>query len=151
MSNEDGDIKILVNNLFFIFRTLHRGLESQAIKDGSTLPQRIVMGQLARHGGMSVKELSQKVGLSHSTVSGIVDRLERKGLAKRIQDPRDRRITRVTITDSAKKHLTDVLQQRMFSSIIDALNQATAGERVKILEGLSVLRQLLDKENKATV
>jgi len=44
------------------------------------------MGQLARHGGMSVKELSQKVGLSHSTVSGIVDRLERKGLAARVQD-----------------------------------------------------------------
>lgn len=145
MSNEDGDIKILVDNLFFLFRALHRGLESQAIKDGSTLPQRIVLGQLARHGGMSVKELSQKVGLSHSTISGIVDRLERKGLATRIRDPRDRRITKVTITDSAKNHLTNIQRHRMFSGIVDAFNQATSGEQVKILEGLTTLRQLLDK------
>lgn len=146
MLNEDRDIKILVDHLFFLFRALHRGLESQAIKDGSTLPQRIVMGQLARHGGMSVKELSQKVGLSHSTVSGIVDRLERKGLATRIQDPRDRRITKVTITDSAKNHLENILSRRMFSGIVDAFTRATAGEQMKILEGLGALRALLDKE-----
>ena len=36
--------------------------------------------------GLSVKELSRRMGLSHSTVSGIVDRLERRGLvARRVQ------------------------------------------------------------------
>lgn len=145
MLNEDGDIKTLVDNLFFLFRALHRGLESQAIKDGSTLPQRIVMGQLVRHGDMSVKELSQKVGLSHSTISGIVDRLERKGLVKRSRDQQDRRITKVTITDSAKNHFHNMMTQRMFSGIVEAFNLASAGEQVKILEGLITLRHLLDQ------
>lgn len=144
MLKEAGDMKTLVEHLFFLFRALHRGLESQAAEGGFTLPQRIVMGQLVRHGDLSVKELSHRVGLSHSTISGIVDRLERKGLATRIQDSRDRRITKVKITDLAKKHFKNMVTQRMFSGIVDAFNQATAGEQIKILEGLTALRQLLD-------
>jgi DNA-binding MarR family transcriptional regulator len=145
MLKEDRSNQKLVEHLFFLFRLLHRGAETQAIKGGFTLPQRIVMGQLVRNGDLSVKELSQKVGLSHSTVSGIVDRLERKGLAMRIQDPQDRRITKVTKTDLAKNHFNNMLPQQMFSGFVDAFNQATAGEQVKILDGLTTLRQLLDK------
>jgi DNA-binding MarR family transcriptional regulator len=145
MLKEDRSNQKLVEHLFFLFRSLHRGADAQAIKGGFTLPQRIVMGQLVRNGDLSVKELSQKVGLSHSTVSGIVDRLERKGLAMRIQDPQDRRINKVTITDLAKKHFNNMLPQQMFSGIVDAFNQATAVEQVKILDGLTTLRQLLDK------
>jgi DNA-binding MarR family transcriptional regulator len=144
MLNEDGDIRILVDNLFFLFRSMHRGLESRVTEGGSTIPQRFVMGQLSKHGSMSVKELSQKVGLSHSTVSGIVDRLERKGLATRIQDPRDRRITKVDLTDLARNHLCKIMPQRMFSGIVDLFNNAAPGEQKKILDGLTALRQLLD-------
>jgi hypothetical protein len=39
-------------------------------------PQRSVMQALFHAGGLSLKELSRAVGLAHSTVSGIVDRLE---------------------------------------------------------------------------
>ena len=144
MLNEDGDIKILVDNLFFLFRALHRGLESQVMEYGFTVPQRIVMGHLVRYGDLSVKELSQKVGLSHSTISGIVDRLERKGLVMRSQNPQDRRITKVTTTDLGKNHI-NMLPHQMFSSVVDAFNQATAADQIKIMEGLATLRQLLDK------
>ena len=145
MLKEDQGNQKLVEQLLFLFRALHRGAETQAVKSGFTLPQTIVKGQLVRYGDLSVKELSQKMGLSHSTVSGIVDRLERKGMVMRYQDPQDRRITKVKLTELADNHLNNMLPHRMFSGIVDAFNQATAGEQMKILEGLTILRQLLDK------
>lgn len=144
MTNEDQSQK-LAEMLVFLFRALHRGLEFRAVKDGETVPQRFVMGQLARHGDLSVKELSQKMGLSHSTISGIVDRLERKGLVKRIQDLQDRRITKVTLTDLARSHFHRRLPQQMFSGIVEAFHNASSGEQEKILDGLAALKQLLDQ------
>ncbi|GBF33897.1 transcriptional regulator [Desulfocucumis palustris] len=144
MQNEDENVKILVENLLFIFRALHRGLESLLPEDGLTVPQRFIMGHLIKHGSMSVKELGQKVGLTHSTVSGIVDRLERKGMAIRVQDLQDRRITKVTITDLGRNHLHRIKPRRMFSLVVDSFNNAPAGEQRKILDGLAALRRLLD-------
>lgn len=144
MSNEDR-AQELVDNLVYLFRAVRRGVECHTREHGQTVPQRIVLGQLARHGGLSVKELSEKVELSHSTVSGIVDRLERKGLAKRIQDQQDRRITKVTITDLARHHMNNCMSQQMFSGIVEVFNSAADREQIKILDGLTVLRQLLDK------
>jgi DNA-binding MarR family transcriptional regulator len=145
MLNEDQANQKLVEHLLFLFRQLHRGAESHAIKGGFTVPQRIVMGHLVRYGDLSVKELSQKVGLSHSTISGIVDRLERKGLVMRSQNLQDRRITKVTTTDLGKKHIK-MMPHQMFSGVVDIFDRAMVAEKIKILEGLAALRQLLDKE-----
>ncbi|KJS17813.1 MAG: hypothetical protein VR69_03525 [Peptococcaceae bacterium BRH_c4b] len=145
MLNDNRFIQKLVDNLFVLLKVMRQGAESDATKGGFTIPQKIVMGQLVRHGDLSVKELSQKVGLAHSTVSGIVDRLERKGLAMRIYDPQDRRITKVIITDLAREHFNNRLPHRMFSGIVDAFQKATTEEQIKILDGLTILRQLLDK------
>jgi len=145
MLEEDRASQKLLEHLHFLFSSLRHAAKCRAMEDGFTVPQRIVMGYLLRYGDLSVKELSQQVGLSHSTISGIVDRLERKGLAKRIRDPQDRRINKVSLTDLAKDHIHNMMTQQMFSGVLDAFNRATAGEQMKILEGLKTLRELLDK------
>ena len=43
-----------------------------------TFPQLSVIAVLEKHGEQKVSELSLKIGLSDSTVSGILDRLEQK-------------------------------------------------------------------------
>jgi DNA-binding MarR family transcriptional regulator len=43
-----------------------------------------VMQALAEKNGMSLKELGSAVGMAHSTVSGIVDRLEKRGMLERL-------------------------------------------------------------------
>ena len=44
-----------------------------------TVPQVNALEELTRVDGLSLKALSARMGLSHSTVSGIVDRLGRRG------------------------------------------------------------------------
>jgi DNA-binding MarR family transcriptional regulator len=46
---------------------------------------------LIRLGPMSAGELGEKAGLTTGAITGIVDRLEKAGWAKRVADPNDRR------------------------------------------------------------
>src|SRR5689334_18601946 len=74
-----------------------------------TAPQVVVIRELVTSPGMSLKELSKRVGLAHSTVSGIVDRLERDSLVYRQVDPEDKRITRIYVTQMVLDYTNQTL------------------------------------------
>ncbi len=76
-----------------IRQRLREPLETTFASGGLTGPQRIVMQALVTSDGLSLKQLAARVGLAHSTVSGIVDRLESRGFAVRRPDEKDRRAT----------------------------------------------------------
>lgn len=46
---------------------------------------------LQRSGALSAGELGELTGLAPASVTGLVDRLERKGFARRVRDPQDGR------------------------------------------------------------
>lgn len=52
---------------------------------------------LQRSGPLSAGELVELTGLAPASVSGLVDRLEQKGFARRVKDPKDRRRVHVEI------------------------------------------------------
>ncbi|MGH4012745.1 MAG: MarR family winged helix-turn-helix transcriptional regulator [Pseudonocardiaceae bacterium] len=54
---------------------------------------------------MSMRSLAQRMHCDPSNITGIVDRLEGKGLVERSVDPKDRRITRVAPTRSGHETL----------------------------------------------
>lgn len=60
-------------------------------KYGLTVPQLMVIMQI-RSEPKTIGQISQKVELSYSTVSGIIDRLEREKLVERVRDEKDRRV-----------------------------------------------------------
>lgn len=49
-------------------------------------------------GGLTAGELAAAVGLTSGAVTGVVDRLERAGFARRVPDPTDRRRVEVQVT-----------------------------------------------------
>jgi DNA-binding MarR family transcriptional regulator len=49
------------------------------------------VGLLHQAGGMTVGRLAQMAGLTASSITGVVDRLERAGMVRRESDPQDRR------------------------------------------------------------
>ena len=53
---------------------------------------------IGRHGPMSAGDLAEKTGLTPGAVTGMIDRLERAGLARRDHDAKDRRRVLVTAT-----------------------------------------------------
>src|SRR5262249_26981770 len=88
---------------------IRRPLEAEFARGNLTGPQQSVMHALVNSGGMSLKELSAHLGLAHSTVSGIIDRLQSRGLVKRHTDPADKRHTRITVTSPVRNFLENVM------------------------------------------
>jgi DNA-binding MarR family transcriptional regulator len=59
------------------------------------------MSVLERLGPMSAGEIARHTGLATASVTNLVDRLERKGFVRRVDDPRDRR--RVVVEPVAER------------------------------------------------
>jgi DNA-binding MarR family transcriptional regulator len=49
-------------------------------------------------GGLTAGELAKEAGLTTGAVTGVVDRLERAGYARRVPDPADRRRVKLEVT-----------------------------------------------------
>jgi DNA-binding MarR family transcriptional regulator len=49
-------------------------------------------------GGITAGKLAELAGLTTGAVTGVIDRLEHRGFARRVQDPEDRRRVRVEVT-----------------------------------------------------
>jgi MarR family transcriptional regulator, 2-MHQ and catechol-resistance regulon repressor len=65
---------------------------------GLTPPQFDIIATLGNTPGMTFKELGEKTLITKGTLTGVVDRLEAKGLVTRITQQEDRRSTVVRLT-----------------------------------------------------
>ena len=124
-------------------RTLQQPVEAEFARGGLTGPQRSVIEAVVKMGGLSVKEASRQVGLAHSTVSGIVDRLERQGLVERQKDRKDHRINLIVPSKVVRDYMRDTLPTLIVYHLVEALLRAKPAERRAILEGLRTLRRVL--------
>jgi DNA-binding MarR family transcriptional regulator len=68
-----------------------------------TSPQLFTLRELFMHQPMMLGTLAKAVDLSNSTVSGIVDRLELKGLVQRQRDEVDRRVVWINTTEKCQQ------------------------------------------------
>jgi DNA-binding MarR family transcriptional regulator len=130
-------------HLHAVRRTLQQPVEAELARGGLTGPQRSVMQALVKVGGLSVKETSRQVGLAHSTVSGIVDRLERQGLVERQKDKEDHRVNLIVPSKAVRDYVRDTLPTLVVHPLAGALQRAKPAERRAILEGLRTLRRVL--------
>jgi len=53
---------------------------------------------IENRGGLTAGELAAEAGLTTGAVTGVIDRLERVGYARRVPDPADRRRVKVEVT-----------------------------------------------------
>jgi DNA-binding MarR family transcriptional regulator len=126
-----------------IRRILRKPLEAAEARGGLTAPQTAVMSVIVRHDGISLKDLSREVSLAHSTVSGIVDRLEKRGMIERRADAADGRITRIYPTATVTRWLLQQMPALTRRPLESALSRATPNERATIEKAVARLRQLL--------
>lgn len=111
-------------------------------RSGLTRPQLSVIHSLLSEGPATVTELARRLSLSHSTTSGIVDRLQARDLVSREQDENDRRYTRVRAAAPVEQYKRD-LAEGPYGRLTRALEAATPVERKAVLDGLETLRALL--------
>lgn len=148
---EAGQLESLVEEVGRDLRVaqqlLRRPLESEFARGRLTGPQRLLMQVVVRTGPVSLKALGRTVGLAHSTVSGIVDRLEARGLLRREVDAKDRRVSRIGVTPVVHQFLERKLPELARHPMATALAAGTSRERRDVHRGISTLRRLLERSS----
>lgn len=128
-----------------IRQALRKPLEAEVAKGELTVPQTAVMRIVVHQPGVSLKELSREVSLAHSTVSGIADRLERRGMLERRPDAIDGRISRIYPTARVMEFVRNRMPRLTTGPLENALARATDEERTAIEDALRRLRELLEQ------
>ena len=106
-----------------------------------SIPQFRTLGYLHRHGGASLSEAAQHIGLRPPTMSKMIDVLVGRGLVERDTHVDDRR--RVTLRLSAAgRELWQRARQATHSFLIDKLAELGDEDLFAILRAMECLREL---------
>lgn len=94
--------------------------------------------------GLKVVDLGRRSGLEASTMSGLLDRMERDGLVTRVPDPSDRRVLRITLTDEGKlvKEPVIAVVDQLLSEMFDGIPPE------EIAQTTNLLQRILEKANR---
>ena len=111
-----------------------------------TAPQGMLMLMVSHHNSLKISEISEKMGLSNSTVSGIIDRLESQGYVQRVRSKADRRIVNVTITEKMKTKV-DQHENILDTVMTEALMTISDKELHQVSEGMKLLSEILLRTN----
>jgi DNA-binding MarR family transcriptional regulator len=107
-----------------------------------TPPQYVALRALWECDGRPLKELAEVCLCTPATVTGIVDALEVKGLAKRQANPEDRRSLLVVLTPQGRKlEETAPSLNKMFNGCCDNLNEEDARQLARLLKELNLLME----------
>ncbi|MFK2824557.1 MarR family transcriptional regulator [Bacillus sp. B190/17] len=77
-----------------------------------TPPQFIALQWLFEEGDMTIGELSTKMFLAFSTMTDLIDRMERNELVERVKDTNDRRIVRIHLLQNGASMIEEVIKKR---------------------------------------
>jgi MarR family transcriptional regulator, organic hydroperoxide resistance regulator len=88
----------IVEHLFGLVDRLRVGFETTAADFDLSVAQAKALRHLAQVGPVPMRELACRLRCDASNVTGIIDRLERRGLVERRASPSDRRIKSLVTT-----------------------------------------------------
>jgi len=90
----------IVEHLFALVDRLRFGFEAAVARFELSPPQAKALHYLVHAGPVPMRELASSLGCDASNVTGIVDRLERRGYVERRPDERDRRVRTLVLTST---------------------------------------------------
>ena len=101
-----------------------------------TVPQLVCLRQLYLHGPSTAGHLSRLVFLSQATVTGILDRLESRGLIRRERRRPDRRKVTIALTDKGQEiaELMPWPLQERFAQRLSALPEEEQADIDQVLD-----------------
>jgi DNA-binding MarR family transcriptional regulator len=123
----------------------------QALREfGISGPQLWLLRTLEDHGPLSVGDLADRMYLHISTVSGVVDRLQRRRLAGRQRDDRDRRVVRIRLTRRGRNLLRNAPEPAQ-GKLLYGLERLSRAELRRLRGSITKLVEIMEAQSiKAT-
>ena len=112
---------------------------------GITPGQYGVLNYLWEKGPTTPKEISRYLRLENSTISGVLDRMQRRGLIDRVVDPNNRRSILVVAMPAAQAIKDDVLKT-VDELNLEILQDFTPEEKEVLMKALCRIGRIEDEE-----
>ena len=147
MSKHTGNAMLIMRVMRRAQAAVKSRLVQQVVPHKLTIVQFNALQHLHWYGGesgMTIGELGEHLGLAHSTVSGLVDRLERDGWTIRRKCDKDRRQSQVQLTEQSQ----GLFQERTESATDfwrQTIGQLPPEEQAELIKSLTRLKQVMEK------
>ena len=139
-------IQDCMQNLRRIVRALEDYSQGVEKRFGLTGPQLWALWELGRGGPSALKDLATRMKLDSSTVVGVVDRLEAKGLVQRSPNPQDRR--RISLAPTRKgEEILAAAPHPAQGHLLAGLEGMERGRVENLHQALSTLVSVLEAES----
>lgn len=134
-----SDVDQVLEAIIYLYTESRRITKEAARRADLTGPQLTVVKMLEQIGELSLSELSERIRAQNSTVTGIIDRMEREGLVTRERSKEDRRVVYIRLTAKGKRLAEDIPVEpwEIFRSALETLTASEVRDLVKILGKLA--------------
>ncbi len=135
-------IKAIAASIKRLNRVVGSGAPKMVDSSGHTPSQSSVLRNLLERGPLSSAELSQLVLVTPAAITGIVDRLEKKGLVERLPKGSDRRVTRIALTPagvSQGRSLLDPIEEKLVAGLAHLETEQVADLSRGLLQILALI------------
>ena len=108
-----------------------------------------IMEALLHKGPLPINQIGEKVLLTSGSMTAAVNRIHRKGLVKRIQDPSDGRCIYVHLTKKGRNTIKTAYakQEKKLEKISSVLSQKERNELVRLLKKIGLFAESLKSGN----
>ncbi|MBU1879001.1 MAG: MarR family transcriptional regulator [Chloroflexi bacterium] len=142
MPSTDPFVAALQDWIAIFMRRSMRNVILYSKKSGLSMSQ---LGALfcIHRGPSSVSDLGDDLGITSAAASQMLERLVQQELILRSEDPHDRRVKQIVLTDKGRRILQESLQARQ-SWLDDLTGTLSASEKEQIMAALNIL---IDRAN----
>ena len=129
------DVDQLLETIIYLYTESRRITKELARRAELTGPQLTVVKMLEQIGDLSLSELSERIRAQNSTVTGIIDRMERENLVTRERSKEDRRVVFIRLTAKGRKLAEEIPVEPMeiFRSALESLTATEVRDLLRIL------------------
>lgn len=142
----DVVISEIMQSLRRIFKAIQDYSHEVSDKFGITGPQLWVLKTISQNENLSLSDLSKRMYLHPSTITGLMDRLEKKGYVARNRDQVDRRVISVQLTPKGKS-LTKKAPNPVQGKMIYGLRGLRREKLNLIYDSIQKLVEIMEAQN----
>lgn len=142
----DEEVKVSLK-LFVVLNRAMESIQKKVANDikryGLNLTEFAVLELLYHKGEQPIQKIGQKVLLASSSITYVVDKLEKKGYLVRKACPEDRRVTFAELTTKGNKFISDIFptHEQEIHRILGGLSMVEQEQMIKQLKKLGIHAQ----------
>lgn len=144
-----SEVDQVLEAVIYLYTESRRITKELARRAELTGPQLTVLKLLETIGDLSLSGLSERIRAQNSTVTGIIDRMEREGLVTRERSKEDRRVVFIRLTDKGREVAQEIPVEPMeiFRSALESLSAEEMRTLLRIMTKLAKrVRQIVRRD-----